>query len=59
MTTRAPFRRAHLSAALRAAQLAGLPVEKIEIGPDGKIVVFAAKPSNDSGESSNEWDAVK
>lgn len=39
MTARATFRQSDLTRALRAAQDAGLPVVRTEIGPDGRIIM--------------------
>ena len=37
--TRAAFRQADLTRALKAATLAGLKVQRFEVAPDGRIVV--------------------
>lgn len=52
------FRQRDLTAAVKAAQAAGLCIARVEVDRDGKIVVVTGaptpvKPANDS---SNEWD---
>lgn len=52
------FRQRDLTAAVKAAQAAGLCIVKVEVDRDGKISVVAgsktvAEPANDT---SNEWD---
>jgi len=56
---RCTFRQRDVTAALKAATAAGLPVSAVKINVDGDIeVVFDAPRSQDiSGHTSNEWDA--
>jgi hypothetical protein len=49
------FRKADLCRALKGVTEAGLPVERVEIEPDGKIVLI---PGRCEGPPENEWDAI-
>ena len=53
------FRQSELSRAIKAVQGAGLHVGRIEIEPDGKIIVSTDVTLNTSDESKNEWDTVQ
>jgi hypothetical protein len=54
------FKQADVVKAIKAAQKAGLPVARVEISPDGRIVVIAGKAGPDQDvASTNEWDAVR
>jgi hypothetical protein len=54
------FRQTDLTRALRGARAAGVEVAQVEIDKDGRIIVVAAKPKEDSGGGEqNEWDAIK
>jgi len=51
------FKEADLTRALRAAQKAGLDVERAELARDGKIVlVFKPKGEMMPNDEPNEWD---
>lgn len=54
------FRQSELSRAIKAVEGAGLHVCRIEVEPDGKIVVLTDGRSNGTQQSNteNEWDAV-
>ena len=54
------FRQQDVTRVLRATAAAGIEVERVEIGRDGKIVVFAgtAKEPADNVKEGNEWDAI-
>jgi hypothetical protein len=54
------FRQQDVTRALRATEAAGIEIERVEIGKDGKIVVFAGKPKEaaDDSKDGNEWDSV-
>jgi hypothetical protein len=55
---RAPstFRQSDVTRALRAAKAAGVDVARIEIDPDGKIVIVTSEPIERREE--NSWDRV-
>ena len=53
MTAPARFRQADVRRAAAGVIRAGLPIAKIEIDHNGKIVIIPGKPDNDAG--SNEW----
>jgi hypothetical protein len=46
----ARFRQADVTRALRAADAAGCQVRRVEITPEGRIVVIMAEPSEDEAE---------
>jgi hypothetical protein len=48
------FRQRDVTKALRAVTAAGLPVAKVEVGTDGKIIVTTGKPSEET--ERNPWD---
>jgi hypothetical protein len=53
------FKQQDVTRALRATVAAGIEVQRVEIGKDGKIVVYVAKmpePVDDNG--GNEWDRI-
>ena len=54
------FRQQDVTRVLRATAAAGIAVERLEIGRDGKIVVFAGKANEqaDEGKEGNEWDTI-
>jgi hypothetical protein len=45
------WKQCEASRAIKAAETAGMCVERIECCPDGKIIVIAAR-----GQKKNEWD---
>jgi hypothetical protein len=57
--SRAPltFRRRDIVAAVKAIETAGLPVARVEICKDGKIVVIIGSPAT-APTPENEWDSV-
>lgn len=58
---RQAFKQRDVTKALMGTVKAGIPVERVEIEKDGKIVVVPAKPQNVTNEEkagSNEWDQV-
>lgn len=57
MTRRTAFREADVSRAIKGALKAGLPVLRVEIDRDGKIVVLIGEP-HPANRSRNEWDEV-
>lgn len=57
MTRRTAFKQSDMTRALRATKAAGVEVKRIEIEPDGKIVVVTDRTLDEPGR--NEWEAVK
>jgi len=53
----APFRQQDVIRAIRAAKVAGVDIRRIEIDPDGKIVIIVGDGEPDQREV-NEWDRV-
>jgi hypothetical protein len=56
------FCQTDLTRALKGVRAAGIEIGRVEIDRDGRIVVVAAKPAEDSGDvlgEHNEWDTVK
>lgn len=56
------FKQQDVTRALRAADRAGVDVQRVEIDKEGKIVMVTDKPLERScnvGGEHNEWDAVK
>jgi hypothetical protein len=52
------FRQRDVTAAVKALRAAGCDGGRVEIGPDGKIViVFGAPGSAPAAPDKNEWDA--
>jgi hypothetical protein len=59
MRGRNHFKATDMKRAITAAQKAGLKVGSVEIGPDGRIVIVAAKDSEVSyNDTVNPWDEV-
>lgn len=50
------FKQGDVTRAIKAAQKAGLEVQRVEIDPLGKIVIYSGK--GDSKPEYNEWDEV-
>lgn len=56
MSRAARFRQADLTRAVKGARASGLSVQRVEIDPNGKIVIlFGVGPAATGG---NEWDEV-
>jgi hypothetical protein len=54
------FKQGDVTKALRAAEKAGLKVQRAEVRADGSIVLdFNERPRSDSATDANEWDIVK
>ena len=53
MSAPARFTKADMKRAASGVLAAGLPIAKIEIDPNGKIVIFPGTAKNDAGDS--EW----
>lgn len=60
----AAFTRSAVQSAVKAVLGAGLPVQRVEVGQDGKIVVIAGAPSavsvppHEENGLVNPWDSV-
>jgi hypothetical protein len=52
-------RESAITKALKGALKAGLKVDRVEIGADGRIVVYAERENSAEGHTVNPWDAVK
>jgi hypothetical protein len=44
--------------AITIAQEAGLQINRVEIGADGRIVLGTGKPDESNGNGTNPWDEV-
>jgi hypothetical protein len=54
----AAFRQSDLTKALKAARAAGVEIERVEIGADGRMVVVLRKEGcAQEREQRNEWDS--
>jgi hypothetical protein len=56
------FRQADITRAIKAAVRAGVPVARVEVSPEGRIIVIAGKPREEEQNpttEANEWDSVK
>ena len=53
MTTRARFREADVKRAASGMKRAGVAIQRIEIDPSGKIIIFPG--AQDTGRESGEW----
>ena len=59
MTVRAcTFRQRDMTRAIRAARAAGVEIARIEIDPNGRIVIVADNCEQDEPREMNEWDRV-
>jgi hypothetical protein len=54
---RSTFKQNDVTRALKAAAAAGLPVGRVEISPDGRIVVWL-NSSTETSSDINPWDKV-
>ena len=53
------FKQRDVTKAIKATVKAGLPVERVEIDKDGKIIIVTAKAEgaeNEDNQERNEWD---
>ncbi len=53
---KATVTQATITRAVKAVQAAGLPVERVEIAPDGKVIVFTENGSGAPKAGANDWD---
>ncbi len=58
MTRAAPFKQSSITKAVKGAKAAGFEVGKLEIGIDGRIVLWPGGPNAEADPSSNPWDKV-
>ena len=56
MTVAARFTKADMKRAVSGVVAAGLPIRKIEIDPNGKIVILTGHPKIRPDEDNSEWD---
>jgi hypothetical protein len=54
------FRQTDVTKAVKAVAKAGVPVGRVEISPEGHIIVIAGAPGQgqNTDQSINEWDTV-
>ena len=52
------FRQQDVTRALKATVAAGLNVQRVQIGKDGKIIIETGKPEAADRAEPNEWDSV-
>jgi hypothetical protein len=56
------FKQRDVTKAVKAIVAAGVQIERVEVGKDGKIVIVTAKPTEsivkDGPDYHNEWDAA-
>jgi hypothetical protein len=52
------FRKGDVRRAVEAVRAAGEAVSRVEVGPDGKVVVVIDKPECSGNKINNEWDEV-
>ena len=52
------FKQRDVTAAIKAVEAAGHVVARVEIGRDGRIIVFPTRTDEDDPASANEWDEV-
>lgn len=57
MTARlTPVRQSQITRALKAAKAAGMPVERVEIGLDGRVIVYAGGEAADTDDRAlDQW----
>jgi hypothetical protein len=54
------FKQQDLARAVRGVRAAGLDVQRVEVGKDGKIVVIPGMPDDGPKDTSgSEWDSLK
>ena len=53
------IRQSEVSRAVKGVQQAGITIERVEIEPNGKIVVLVHSSTADKDKAINEWDNVK
>ena len=53
---KASVTQATIKRAVQGVLAAGLPVERVEVAPDGKVIVFAENGSGAPKAGANDWD---
>ncbi len=51
-------RQAEVRRVIKAANSAGIEIERIEVGPDGRVSLIPGKPGERGNDASNPWDEV-
>jgi hypothetical protein len=52
------FKKGDVRRAVEAVRAAGEAVSRVEVGPDGKVIVVIGKPDDSGSSKVNEWDSV-
>jgi hypothetical protein len=52
------FKQRDVTKAVKAVAAAGMEIDRVEVGRDGRIVIFTAKSSESSDGPANEWDEL-
>jgi hypothetical protein len=52
------FRQGDLARAVRALKTAGVKIDRVEIGADGKLAVFVKQNGGNAKVESNPWDEI-
>jgi hypothetical protein len=52
------FKKGDVRRAVEAVRAAGEAVERVEVAPDGKVIVVTRHPADCGGNKPNEWDEV-
>jgi len=52
------FKKGDIRRAVEAVRAAGEAVARVEVGPDGKVIVVISKPDGSGSSKVNEWDSV-
>jgi hypothetical protein len=52
------FRQRELTRAIRAADKSGVPVQRVVIDQEGRIIIIPGSPGKPNEQEANEWDNV-
>ena len=58
MSRRSTFRQSDLTRALKGAEAAGVKIRRLEIDPDGRLVLLVGGADAEVGQGRNPWDKV-
>jgi hypothetical protein len=58
MSRAAAFKQSDITRALKGAQAAGMAVDRVEIGNDGRIVLSTGLAASPEASNDNPWDKV-